>query len=178
MITDAPSAVTAAAAESNSDSTVMVDDSVPSSVEKVPRSTGEASLTSTMTSTVAVATTEREGARGEAVWEGEGRSPCTKCGVLIEAGLMPEHLDFHYAQDLQNRYSREGDGARHSGNNSRTSAGNHLTSSGSSSGEKRKREEGAGRGSVAVGSGVGRRASTKASNVKPTRRIDSFFKPL
>lgn len=180
MTTDAPAAVMAAAAGLTSESTVRVGDSESSSVAKAPRSTGEASLMSTMTSAVVVAATGREGAWGEDVWEGEERSPCTKCGVFIEAGLMPEHLDFHYAQDLQQRYSREGDVARDRASISRTSAVNHGIGGGNSSGEKRKREEGGGRGrgSTAVGGGVGRRTSTKAGNVGPTRRIDSFFKPL
>ncbi|CAM9207140.1 unnamed protein product [Sphacelaria rigidula] len=161
MTTDAPAAVMAAAAGLTSESTVRVGDSESSSVAKAPRSTGEASLMSTMTSAVVVAATGREGAWGEDVWEGEERSPCTKCGVFIEAGLMPEHLDFHYAQDLQQRYSREGDVARDRASISRTEEGG-----------------GRGRGSTAVGGGVGRRTSTKAGNVGPTRRIDSFFKPL
>lgn len=42
----------------------------------------------------------------------DGGKGCPKCGAKVAAAEMQEHLDFHYAEGLQERYSREGNVAR------------------------------------------------------------------
>lgn len=94
--------------------------------------------------------------------ENETRSPrkagevCPKCGeTLAGEEDLREHLDFHYAEGLQERYSREGDVARDMA--ARMSDPGGLS--------KRRREGNKGKG--------GKRG--KGGREGP--RIDSFFKP-
>lgn len=117
-----------------------------------------------------VPATMREGAE-----EGEEASSCPQCNKSIDAAMMREHLDFHFAEGLQERYSREGHVTGDMAAVGRTSGASNGSSS-SKSVEKRRRDEG-GRGSTPSRSGVGRRVS-KTGGVRPTARIDSFFKPL
>lgn len=79
-----------------------------------------------------------------------GQKQCHKCGEVVAEGDLREHLDFHYAEGLQERYSREGDFARDMAKRKRPGEGG---------GAKRQTKQ------------LGRRGS------RSTARIDSFFKP-
>ena len=89
-----------------------------------------------------------------------GKEECPKCGEAFLSVDIREHLDFHYAEGLQQRYAREGDVARDMA---------ELASAGG--GAKRRRPEG---GTVAQRQPAqARRSNTLSAN----RRIDYFFKP-
>lgn len=95
--------------------------------------------------------------------DGEARSPlrsgqqrCPKCERNLAAGEdLQEHLDFHYAEGLQERYAREGDVAR--------DMAARMSDRGGIS--KRPRHDAASKGSKSL------------SKRQAGRRIDSFFKP-
>lgn len=91
-----------------------------------------------------------------------GKEECPKCGEAFLSEDLQEHLDFHYAEGLQERYSREGDVARDMA---------RVTSAGGG-GAKRRRPGG--------GTAVQRQTtqSRRSSSALPAnRRIDNFFKP-
>ena len=81
---------------------------------------------------------------------------CPKCGETLAADEdLREHLDFHYAEGLQERYSREGDVARDMA--AKTSGPGGLL--------KRRREGNKGK------------AGKRGKGGPEGRKIDSFFKP-
>ncbi|CAM9159339.1 unnamed protein product [Ectocarpus fasciculatus] len=87
-----------------------------------------------------------------------GHERCPKCGQVLAPEYLQEHLDFHYAEGLQERYAREGDVAR------------DMTARMSDRGgppTKRKIQE----------AGGGKGARSQAKRPAAGRRIDSFFKP-
>lgn len=97
-----------------------------------------------------------------------GEETCEKCGETVAMDMLREHLDFHYAEELQERYSREG-----------YVAGDIATRNSHSSNSAAKRSrEGGGDRRATNSSSSGRRA-------KPGRRTDvcsmppiyKFFKP-
>lgn len=82
---------------------------------------------------------------------------CPKCGEAVGAGEdLREHLDFHYAEGLQERYSREGDVAGEMAARMSDPAG--LS--------KRRREGNKGKG--------GKKGKMEG---RDGHKIDSFFKP-
>ena len=91
-----------------------------------------------------------------------GKEQCPKCGEAFLSGDLQEHLDFHYAEGLQERYAREGDVA---GDMAK------LASAGGG-GAKRRRPEG--RTAARRQTTQSRRSS---SALLANRRIDNFFKP-
>lgn len=102
-----------------------------------------------------------EGNNSTPAAEDETRDPreevCPKCGETLAAEEdLQEHLDFHYAEGLQARYSREGDVARDMA--ARMSGPGGLP--------KRRREGNTGKG--------GKQGKVRG---REGRRIDSFFKP-
>lgn len=90
------------------------------------------------------------------------KDDCPKCGKAFLSGDLQEHLDFHYAEELQGRYAREGDVARDMAK---------VTSAGGG-GAKRRRSEG---GTAAQRQTMQSRRSNSA--LPANRRIDNFFKP-
>ena len=92
------------------------------------------------------------------------KEPCPNCGEPIAPDKLPEHLDFHYAQGLQERYTREGH-----------VAADIAARAPSSEAAKRRIAEDQ--------RGPTRRPKAKkhsprrGSNGGATTRIDSFFKP-
>lgn len=160
-------AATATSGVSNDHSTI-----VGGSLSTVLDGSGTRKTTPTSFMSGVIPATERES--GD---KGGEASCCAKCGKSIRADVMREHLDFHYAEGLQERYSQEVNVAGGMAAVNRTpDASKGSGSSSTRQVEKRKRDEG-GRESTPSRSGVGRRAS-RAGNARPTTRIDSFFKPL
>lgn len=92
--------------------------------------------------------------------EPSGKQRCTKCGEVIAADEFSEHLDFHYAEGLQERYSREGQVA--------AEIVARVAMSGTVKGRGRPEDD---RGSKRQRKQPGRRDDGA------TKRIDSFFKP-
>ncbi|CAN0488959.1 unnamed protein product, partial [Ectocarpus sp. 8 AP-2014] len=86
-----------------------------------------------------------------------GYERCPKCGKVLSPEDLQEHLDFHYAEGLQERYTREGDVARDMA--ARISDREGLP--------KRKIQE----------AGGGKRAKSQTKRPAAGLRIDSFFKP-
>lgn len=85
-----------------------------------------------------------------------GYERCLKCGKVLAPEDLQEHLDFHYAEGLQERYTREGDVARDMG--ARMSDREGLP--------KRKIQE----------AGGGKRAKSQTKRPAAGPRIDYFFK--
>lgn len=92
------------------------------------------------------------GGRGMETLEDE---ECPKCGEAFAADDLQEHLDFHYAQGLQERYTREGDVAR------------DMAAMASNGGAAKRRRQDGERGA--------KRQMKKGD--RSAARIDSFFKP-
>lgn len=101
---------------------------------------------------------------------GDGKKQvCEKCGVCVADGGMSEHLDFHYAEGLQEIYAREGDDAR--------DMQDRASESSSRSDGKRKRGVGETSSSSTSTSTRSRgRRTTNPSDGRSTTRIDSFFR--
>lgn len=92
-----------------------------------------------------------------------GEERCPKCGEAFASDKLSEHLDFHYAEGLQERYTREG------------SVAADIVAIGSDRGVTKRRANGDKRGAT-------RRPKTKqhgrgGSSGGAMARIDSFFKP-
>lgn len=92
-----------------------------------------------------------------------GKERCPKCGEAFLPGDLQEHLDFHYAEGLQERYAREGDVARDMA---------RVISSGGG-GAKRRRPE----GETAAQRQTTQSRRGPSSALPANRRIDNFFKP-
>lgn len=91
-----------------------------------------------------------------------GEERCPECGGAVVVEYLQEHFDFHYAEGLQERYSREGDVA------------GDMAARVSDGGEVKRRLE--------VGREVKRppkRPMTQSGqkDARSTSLIDSFFKP-
>ncbi|CAM9197043.1 unnamed protein product [Ectocarpus sp. 6 AP-2014] len=86
-----------------------------------------------------------------------GYERCPRCGKVLAPEDLQEHLDFHYAEGLQERYTREGDVARDMAARMSDREGP----------PKRKIQE----------AGGGKRAKSQTKRPAAGLRIDSFFKP-
>lgn len=108
--------------------------------------------------------TERGNSPPSHACSNESEEICSQCGEILPIESLREHHDFHYAQGLQEQYTRELDIQRE------MAAG----TSNRSISNKRGRNDESKRGAQSVG---GRGKSGRLSNDSSTSRIDSFFKP-